>query len=212
MPDSPTTHRGLNTVVGRRIDQLPLPPRREPGQVRRGPNRAIVVYDPGFPARPWHVLYSAGEGPQIGTWLAEQDTAAWKDLTEARPAVDFEQVAPNTKVYRAAVNAERRENGRLSAKLGEARAELARAQARIRELEAPFGTAQPLPITSFVPFTDLEEHAPEPRVPIWPPAAVYPVTTRRPDPAGARFADGCRNVEGTWLHGRPHTCPGWMRA
>jgi hypothetical protein len=35
--------------------------------------------------------------------------------------------------------------------------------------------------------------------------------TPTPQPKPGRFLDGCRKVDGTIIHGRPHTCPPWMR-
>jgi hypothetical protein len=35
--------------------------------------------------------------------------------------------------------------------------------------------------------------------------------TPRPQPKPGRFLDGCHKVDGTWIHGRPHDCPPWMR-
>lgn len=47
-----------------------------------------------------------------------------------------------------------------------------------------------------------------------------PLSARRPTPPlrvripaipRERFLPGCRQVDGSWLHGRPHSCPPWMR-
>lgn len=32
-----------------------------------------------------------------------------------------------------------------------------------------------------------------------------------PAPKPAQFLDGCRKVDGTFIHGRPHSCPKWAR-
>lgn len=205
---------------GPRIDQLPVPQQREPGEARRGPEGSIAVYDLGFPARPWRVVYSRDPG-RTGMWLTEADVEHWKLLVESdASAATLHRVLTE---HGQKLRAERQENGRLSAALGANRAELTRVRRRLLALlrehaqsAAPAPEPTPAQLRAGIgvgrPVFGPDPVAPASWTPLapgetWPPA---PAASGAPLPG--RFADGCRNVEGTWIHGRPHTCPSWMHS
>lgn len=245
---------------------------------RRSEGQVIAVLDPRPYALelPWLVVYCAPDHPDAsryptGRRLSEQEVGPWPFLNQWGYHEDWvlEQIAGLKKYIKAL----QRTNGQTSAKLGATRAELARAHAKIRELEdrsakpqlhpqrteqaeprfnvgdlvdgmgfrrrgevvevrhetMPTLTGTPYetwrygvlwpgtgrrPVTAWHSGGELAPHySPVPRVQPYRErikALKAAMPAPRPPEKPARFAASCRQVDGTWLHGRPHTCPAWM--
>lgn len=216
---------------------LPLLRRTNDGHVI-----ALNVPEPQHPEHPWLVIYASctPECPGVyvrgiephpthlkpGYRLNEHAVGPWPFLNQWGYHED--QVLEHLDGQKQENRALRKENGRLSAALGAARAELARAREQLREERShPIHVLAPQPPPSTSEPSDYLErrrrqgleqaqHAVHEQVRR---ALFTPGLTRfrRPVPAPKRrFLEGCRQVDGTWLHGRPHTCPastnrGWTR-
>jgi hypothetical protein len=192
----------------------------------------IVVTDPlrPLPSLSWVVVYArcpagcdGGRGVgahrtdlKPGDRLGDEHVGAWPFLNQWGYHQDW--VLEQIDGLQKAVKAHRRTYGVQSAKIGALRADLARARERIRELEAGQRGAPGLPpYVADLPRV-LEEHSDGERIgreitgilgamatsyaSLHRPAASRPV---------AKFFNGCREISGTWLHGRPHDCPKWAR-